>query len=71
MAKRKGAKSWRRSEAAHRRCMHSLGKERNFNLAHYVYHNDCIRAIPDKQRVLSENEKRTIYRDAQSKSNPK
>ena len=67
MAKRKGAKSWRRSEAAHTRLYERAnytGGDSLKSWTSYFYHGECSRTIRNKKRVLSVSEKQSIYKDA-------
>ena len=61
MAKRKGAKSWRRSESAHWRVA-DLHK----SLVSFNYHRNAAIDTKLKRRVLSPDEKKQIFAEAKA-----
>ena len=70
MAKRKGAKSWRRSEAAHIR----LYEKANYagdsvkSWTSYFYHGECVSALRKEKRPLSQTEKRRIFAESRERA---
>ena len=64
MAKRKVAKSWRRSEAAHMRLYHLANYRGGDSVKSWTslfYHGYCVSALRKEQRPLSQFEKKRIF----------
>ena len=61
MANRKGAKSWRRSEAAHWRVA-----DQHKSLVSFHYHRSAAIYTKVKRRVLSPGEKKQLFTEAKA-----
>ena len=71
MAKRKGAKSWRRSEAAHMRLYHKanyVGGDSVKSWTSFFYHEECVSALRTVKRPLSQLEKKRIFADSRERA---
>ena len=64
MAKRKGAKSWRRSEAAHWRDARVADYHKS--LVSFHYHRNAAIYTKVKRRVLSPDEKKQLFAEAKA-----